>query len=1000
MKFTATEWTLLSTLLDEALDLPPLSQPAWIEGLSDLAPGLKSALTEMLIRNRETEDHLVPLTLPRLTVPHSVEQNASPGFEPGLAVGSYRLVRELGRGGMGAVWLADRVDGALTRQVALKLPHAIHDAHFPERFRRERDILATFTHPNIAQIYDAGVSQDGRPFIALEYVEGDSLLRYCDARRLELKERLAIFLQILSAVQYAHGHLVIHRDLKPGNILVGNSGKVKLLDFGIAKLLTGGGASESELTQAGARPLTLDYAAPEQLAGEPVSTVSDVYSLGVVLCELLAGARPWPRRRNLMLATDDAIGSVAVARPSELIRGAAASAGKETAPARATTPKKLKAALRGDLDTIVLKALRAEPGDRYASADAFAQDIRRYLQGEAVLAQPDRLAYRLRKFISRHRIAVAATVGVVAALAFGLGAALWQARVANREARASRAVEGFLEDIFRANSEDQPDPAKARLTTARELLDIGAGKVKGGLKDAPDARLQVLGTLGRMYLDLGEDDKAVALIRERLTLAKSVRGANSPEVAAILVDLGVAMHSSRSVNERHTVLVEAKELLDRLGDSTSTTRGDLLRTLAEEYQSTDRAKAVDFAHQSVVLYRRNHQGDGLLQALYMEGMLRQQRSEWNLALPLFSEAISLSKKTEGDPNPDLPRLYALQGEVYQSNMQLSAAEQSLRGAFAAAQKLNGDDHVDTIQTGLRLGIFLVDIARSKEGLQYLEKATDTVLRVRGADDPFHTPAVLLEYGNALARTGRIEEGLVYIDQAVANRRKNRPGTLFLAQMLENRASWLIDLGNYEEAAKLLDEASAIQGKVDDHSDRLIITTRVKLFVAMGKPEVAAAWMADTYGHWPKTSRLSTDYLGIMRDDAAIALGQARADDAGDIAGKVRRELAASPERPSLKNWEAEFDLLAGNSLLKRNRPADALPLLTAATDLRSGFLDPVSLQLAEALVPLGECELQMGDRDGAQFQAGRARTILAAHAKVGEPYRVQFNRLYAALRRR
>jgi serine/threonine-protein kinase len=360
----------------------------------------------------------------------------------------------------------------------------------------------------------------------------------------------------------------------------------------------------------------------------------------------------------------------------------------------------------------------------------------------------------------------------------------------------------------------------------------------------------------------------------------------------------------------------------------------------------------------------------------------------------------LSKKTEGDPNPDLPRIYALQGEVNQSIMRLSAAEQNLRAAFAAAQKLNGDDHVDTIQTGLRLGIFLVDIGKSAEGLQYLERAKDAVLRVRGPDDPFHTPAVLLEYGNALARTGHIEDGLVYIDRAVANRRKNRPGTLYLAQMLGYRASWLIDLGDYEEARKVLDEASAIQGKVDDQSDRLLISTRVKLLVAIGKPEEAASLMAHTYGRWPKTNALSVTRLRVMRDRAAVALEQPGSGGAADIAASVLRELVASPERTNLKNWEADFDLLTGQSLLKRHLPADALPLLTAALNLRSGFLDSISLGIAEVLVPLGECELQLGDPGRARSFALRAGTILAAHAKVGEQYRVPFNRLEAGRRGR
>ena len=335
MNFSTAEWAELSKLLEVGLDLPESSREAWLTGLTDLAPKLQSALRDMLERERDLDADSLLRTLPKFTQTAGGGRNqTTEAAQQGRQFGPYQLIRELGRGGMGSVWLADRVDGSLTRQVALKLPHAMQDPQFLERFRRERDILASFTHPNIAQIYDAGVAPEGHPFIALEYVEGAGLLPYCDDLRLGLRERLQLFVQVLGAVQYAHSHLVIHRDLKPGNILVTKSGEVKLLDFGIAKLITGEDGPETELTEAGGRALTLDYAAPEQILGQPVSTASDVYSLGVVLCELLAGARPYSLKRNLAMASEEAILAIPVAKPSQLADNEAAARARSGASRR------------------------------------------------------------------------------------------------------------------------------------------------------------------------------------------------------------------------------------------------------------------------------------------------------------------------------------------------------------------------------------------------------------------------------------------------------------------------------------------------------------------------------------------------------------------------------------------------------------------------------------------------------------------------------------------
>ncbi len=309
---------------------------------------------------------------------------------PDSVVGIYRLVREIGHGGMSTVWLAMRTDELTTRPVALKLLHMhLQRAQFADRYARERDILANLTHPNIAHLYDAGISAQGQPFLAMEFVAGETLVQYCESHRLGIEERLGLFLQVLAAVAYAHSQSIIHRDLKPSNILVREGGQVVLLDFGIAKLLVEGTAAETDLTRQAGAALTPEYASPEQIKGEPLGPATDVYSLGVVLYELLSGRRPYAQANSTRRDLEDAVLSADPRRPSEAVASA--------------TPEDLRKALRGDLDAIVLKALHKQPEHRYPTVNAFAEDIRRHLRHEAIRARPDTFGYRLRTFASRHR---------------------------------------------------------------------------------------------------------------------------------------------------------------------------------------------------------------------------------------------------------------------------------------------------------------------------------------------------------------------------------------------------------------------------------------------------------------------------------------------------------------------------------------------------------------------------------------------------------------------
>jgi eukaryotic-like serine/threonine-protein kinase len=507
---TAT-WQRLNPLLDAALDVPPAQRDAWLATLPTQHDDLKDLLRKLLARTDKVERAALLESLPLLdTGTDEGDDDIQPvntgAHAAGELIGPYRLLRKLGVGGMGEVWLAERIDGLLTqRQVALKLPFGPFRGDLAARIAREREILATLDHPHIARLYDAGVTADGQPFLALEYVDGRRIDRHCEQQHLDVPARLQLFLQVTRAVAHAHSQLVVHRDIKPSNLLVDAAGQVKLLDFGIARLLDDDAAPAGDLTQLGARALTPDYAAPEQISGQPVGTRSDVYALGVLLFELLTGARPYRLKRDSRAALEEAILAAEVPRPSDV----------------ATDPD-TRRALRRDLDTIVLKALKKRVADRYSSVDAMAEDIQRHLTNRPVLALPDSVGYRLHKFVVRNRVAVGTAAALLLTVLGGAGAAVWQARIAIAERQRAEDVKNFVAAIFREANPYQG--SRTLQLSAVDLLKQAEKKLGTTLVGRSDARVELTNMIGESLLALGDVAAAEPVIARAAAEAEQTLG--------------------------------------------------------------------------------------------------------------------------------------------------------------------------------------------------------------------------------------------------------------------------------------------------------------------------------------------------------------------------------------------------------------------------------------------------------------------------------------------
>ena len=974
----------LSTLLDEAFKLPASGLEPWLAGLQGDAVHLAPRLRELLQQHASKETIAVLRGLPEFTAVGSAEHRSE--FSAGDAVGPYRLVRELGQGGMGEVWLAQRSDGQLSRSVALKLPKlGGKRSVLVQRFARERDILASLEHDHIARLYDAGVADDGQPYLALEYVEGEPLDRYCRDRASSVAERLRLLLQVADAVAFAHSRLVLHRDLKPANILVTREGRVRLLDFGIAKLMEGQSAKETALTLAAGRALTLDYASPEQVRGESIGTASDVYSLGVVAYELLTGVRPYTLKRGSVAELEEAITSQEPANASAMAQGRA-----------------LRDELRGDLDAILNKALQKDPSRRYATVDALAQDWRRHLEGARVFARPDTLAYRMRRAMRRHRVPLAAGAVVLAAfglalgfgamalvvlaLLAGLGAALWQARrareharVADEEARTALAVQEFLEGLFRTHSRTQADPLHARQRSAKDLLHAGAERITDALRDAPRARVRVLKTLADMHVDIGELDRAGRLLEQRAAAVMEEFGHHSAAYVNALAECAEVLVSAQQP-------VKAREILERASESArAMVAPDARATLAldlaygELYRYSRDARGLDHAERA--LKQATHPGVPpllLVQALLQLGMQQSLDGRLDDAKATLQRAIDEAKRIpEGEAR--LPSIHEEAALVDEIRGDGAGAQAHLQRAIEIESRLSEGSSVQAESLLRQLARFQHDDGQVRAALESYAKARACV--DSWPDGPERTEeSSLLDL-----LEGRAWRDLGHADKAASLFTRIPEGALEprLGILLEfSRLGIATDVGRFEEASRLLDAAHARMREHGlDAADLRYTWAQMDIGIALAQGDAAKARAALTRYLEEDGGDPAQPWMQALNADVALLDGDiATAEPAAEAALEAVSRATQFRRAPWLRM--RAFRVLAGVRL-RQGRAREALEYLETARAQSDRVHDAERhLDAAAIRIQLATAAFALGDVDRARAEIAAAAAIHATHDTV------------------
>ena len=948
----ASRW---EDLFDELVELPAPERARRLAELRADDGELAERVERLLAADAAATGFLDRSTLDLLGTNREAEETElEPQLPAGTTVGAWRVVSLLGRGGMGEVYLADRTDPAFAQRVALKvIKRGMDSQAIVRRFVRERQILARLDHPNLAHLLDGGTGPDGRPYFALEWVDGEPITSWCRRRDLDLDGRVRLMQTVCLAVASAHHRLVVHRDLKPANILVTEDGTPKLLDFGIAKLLEDDDAAGLTLTQLGARALTPAYAAPEQILGEPVSTATDVYALGVMLYELITGALPHRRDQRALEALASAVEHETVERPSAALR-------------RPGDRARLARRVAGDLDLIVMTAVRRDPARRYPSAQALANDLGHFLAGRPIRARPDEVGYRMRKFVGRHRLPVAAVGTGIAALIAGLVLSLWQAHAASvaalrADAAAQRAerVKSFLISIF---EQSDPDAGEGGKLTARELLERGAASIDSGLAGEPQVQADLLDAVARIENNLGLLEQALPHAQRALALRQAVLPPSDGRIGLSLEALGEVQRSRGKMDEARRTFEAALPVLIRAYGAGSVEVAVARRALAEAVpQPQESHREVELLRQALATFVRRY-GEAHEESattLYLLGEALEQDQQYRESEAAYRRAAALLERSLGPRNlkvsevqdglaglldrmgrtaearPLLERAIATQQAVlgphaerlaetlFSYGILLSREEEYAAAdkAFNDALAIFGPDRFDAGHCLRYLGLSAMGQERYREAAALLARAAETYRRTMGEDDAQRWRAVA-DLGWAHLRLGRLAEARAELGTALAGiERIGGANDYELIQPLEELGELQTTAGEAGAAVATLRRARALDEKLFGSVERLSIA-RTDLLLARA---LLARGAGGPAGDGREARRVLDEGLGIFaRIRPRDALRAESLVESGRLA------LAGGDQPRARADLAAAVALLAARKGPEHPDTREARQLLTAA----------------------------------------------------------------------
>jgi eukaryotic-like serine/threonine-protein kinase len=805
-------WPLIERLFHQTLERPEAERVAFLREHAGGDDSLVREVEALLDADRRS---------------HTLLDAPVPGSLPaGLRVGPYAIERILGSGGMATVYLARRADRQFDKLVAIKLVHqGLAAALGGGRFETERQVLARLEHPHIARLLDSGTNEFGQPYLVMEWVDGVTLDAWLASERPALDRALDLWLELAGAVAYAHRNLVIHRDIKPSNVLVAADGSAKLVDFGIAKLVEQSGMDVQTRTTL----FTPRYASPEQLSGGTATTATDVFGLGLLLCEQVAGVHPFHR-----------------AGPLPQDQMAAVLADEPDVPAR----------VPADLAAIIRMALRKEPERRYASVEAFAEDVRRYRRGLPVVAQPETSLYKARKFASRHRAGVA--VAAVAVLAVGAAAVLFarQARItaverdrANLEAQKATQVNRFLQNMLSA-----ADPTReGRDVRVADLLDRASGRLAAELRGQPQVEAELRATLASTYQGLGLFDKALAQARQSLALREATRPADDPDVARALIGLGNALFEHGDFSEAEAPLRRGLAILERKGLGGTMDAADGRRYLGGVLNDVGRYEEAERSYrEAIAAYRRllPQDDEHVGRALDDLAVSFDNRQQFARAEPLHREALAIMKRVRGPEHLEVAQTAHNLATALDAMSRFVEAEALYREALAIQLKLLGENHSKVVLTRSSLADSFWIRKDYRNAEVFARAALASAERGLPPGHPL-TAYAHIEVGQTLTDAGRPAEGEPHLRKALEMRRKLLPaGHWLLANSQSVLGGCVLAQRRFDEAEalllpsykRLLEDRGPANEKTRDARRRLAM-----LYRAWGRPQEATPYERDDAG---------------------------------------------------------------------------------------------------------------------------------------------------------